>query len=86
MFIKPFFLEYSGELDISKDKDRQKLEQQMTAYVLADAEAMVALMQKNKVDSLGLGKQIRNSMSYKEWSKFNWDEAYPAMKVKVMGK
>jgi spore germination protein len=72
--------EYLGSLDITKEKDRKKLEQSMAKIVEKDSEKLVSFMQKNGVDSLGMGVYVRNSLSYKEWKALNWEKIYPTVK------
>ncbi|CAM4261380.1 Ger(x)C family spore germination protein [Paenibacillus alkaliterrae] len=79
--IKGSVLEYTGKLKMSEEKDRKKLEKLMADYVMKEASIMVGKMQKHNVDSLGIGKYVRNSMSYKEWSTLGWHEVYPNVKV-----
>ncbi|MBD2868113.1 Ger(x)C family spore germination protein [Paenibacillus arenilitoris] len=77
--------EYLGDLDMSDDRHRRELEKRVTASLLKDADAMVAMLRKHNVDSLGIGKRVRNSMSYKEWSKTDWNAVYPKLDIKVTG-
>jgi spore germination protein len=74
-------LEYTGSLDITKEKERKKLELLMSNGVKKDLDQLASFMQKNGVDSLGLGSYVRNSLSYKEWKALNWGKIYPNIKV-----
>jgi spore germination protein len=38
-------------------------------------------MQQAKTDALGIGRYVRNSLSYKEWTSLNWREVYPQIEV-----
>lgn len=84
--IKGSVLEYLGKYQLNKDKDRQAVEKQMSEYIMKEAESMVKLMQKNKVDSLGIGKYVRNSLSYEEWSALDWNEVYSNLDVRCTAK
>lgn len=80
--IQGSILEYIGPYKLSNDSEKRKLENQIEAYIAGKSEEMVALMQKNRVDSLGIGMHVRNSMSYKEWNSKKWnDELYPDIRV-----
>ncbi|MBO9600619.1 MAG: Ger(x)C family spore germination protein, partial [Cohnella sp.] len=75
-------LEYIGPYNLSDHSEKKKLEHQIAAYISDKSEEMVALMQKHKVDSLGIGTHVRNRMSYKEWKSMSWnDEQYPNVRV-----
>ena len=81
MNIKGSVLEYIGDLHLDSDKDRKKLEGLISKYITDEAQTMIDTMQENNVDSIGLGRYIRNSLTYKEWSSLNWDEVYPNIEV-----
>lgn len=74
-------LEYTGfqRLDISKM--REKLERQIADRIAVKAAEMVHQMQQNNVDSLGIGVQVRNSLTYKEWKDLNWRDVYPQVEI-----
>lgn len=74
-------LEYNGELMLSDDQDKKKLEQLVSSYYVKNFEEMMKNMQKNKVDSIGIGKYVRNSLSYREWTQLDWNEVYPTVDV-----
>ncbi|PWV99494.1 spore germination protein [Paenibacillus cellulosilyticus] len=75
-------LEYIGVLDLENDKDRSTIEKLVSEYVQANANEMIAVMQKNRVDSLGLGKNIRSTLHYAQWHKMNWPDTYQRIEVK----
>ncbi|KIL34848.1 hypothetical protein SD71_17760 [Cohnella kolymensis] len=79
--IKGSVLEYNGKMDLSIDQDRRKLERLISEQITDKANDMISKMQKNNVDSLGLGQYVRNSMSYGRWKKLNWEEVYPHVRV-----
>lgn len=74
-------LEYTGHHYLNKAEVRQGLEQDIADRITAKAEAMVRQMQQHNVDSLGIGIQVRNSLSYKEWSQMNWRDVYPQVEI-----
>ncbi|WP_232698209.1 Ger(x)C family spore germination protein [Brevibacillus daliensis] len=85
--LKGTVVDYTGPLNLSIDAERHELEKKIGDHVRAEAKRMVAHMQKYKADSLGIGKHVRNSMSYSQWKKMNWREEYPKVvfdcKIKV---
>lgn len=86
VLLKGSVLEYIGDLDIANDAERHKLEKQIAEYVELRTKRMLKSMQKHRADGLGIGMHVRNSMSYAEWNKLNWDEVYPAMKIDCSAK
>lgn len=69
-------LEYIGVLDLENNKDRSTIEKLVSQYIQTDAEQLIANMQKNRVDSLGLGKNIRSTLPYAQWHTMNWPDTY----------
>ncbi|WP_407272799.1 Ger(x)C family spore germination protein [Radiobacillus sp. PE A8.2] len=77
-------LEYNGSKDLSKPEDQKFLEQKIEQHVKKVSDDIIKMLQDNKVDSLGLGRYVRNKMSFQEWEQMNWyDEVYPNVKVNV---
>ncbi|WP_027084569.1 Ger(x)C family spore germination protein [Cohnella panacarvi] len=75
-------LEYIGPYNLSDHSDKKKLENQIASHIIDKSEVMVRMMQKHKVDSLGIGTHVRNRMSYKAWKSMNWnDDVYPKVRV-----
>jgi spore germination protein len=79
-------LEYSGIRQISKDKDRKEIERLMAEFIVHEADAVIKLTQKYNVDSFGIGKYVRNTLSYEEWKSVNWQEVYPNVDVECTAK
>lgn len=75
-------LEYMGELDITKPENQKLLEKRMSAYLTKEGQRIIDKMQTSKVDSLGIGKFVRNKMRYKEWKAIDWHEEFPKVEVK----
>lgn len=75
-------LEYLGNLRLSTS-DRAKAEQLLNEHTTREAERIIRYMQKNRADSLGIGKYVRNKMSYKEWKKTDWHDLYSKIPIKV---
>lgn len=81
MHVKGSVLEYAGDLKLGEEEDRHKLEKRIAEYLTSNAQKMVAVMQQHRADSIGIGKHVRNSMSYAEWNSLNWDEVYPKIEI-----
>lgn len=75
--------EYTGSLQIFKDRDREQLAHMIERYVAAEAKDMMAFMQKNKVDNAGIGQYVRNSLSFEEWKSLHWDKVYPEIDISI---
>lgn len=74
-------LEYSGQLNLAEDRDRQKLEREISEMMTKRAMKLVKQLQEKKVDPLGIGMYIRNSMAYKDWKQINWRDEYPSINI-----
>ncbi|MDF2722227.1 MAG: hypothetical protein K0Q59_1902 [Paenibacillus sp.] len=79
--MKASLLEYIGGLDLSRKSNIRKLEQSISSHISKRAEQIVSLLQKKKVDSLGIGKYVRNSMDYKEWERLDWRNELPKVNI-----
>jgi spore germination protein len=79
--IKGSVREYNGDLKLEEISDRKELEKRISEYFINQANEMVQLMQRNNVDSLGIGTQVRNSMPYKKWKSLNWNKVYPKLTI-----
>ncbi|MOA17533.1 hypothetical protein D3C78_1377970 [compost metagenome] len=53
----------------------------MSTHVTQRAQKIVQVLQDKKVDSLGLGKHVRNSMTYQAWKQLDWRSRYPDIKI-----
>ncbi|EGL18748.1 MULTISPECIES: Ger(x)C family spore germination protein [Paenibacillus] len=82
MVVHGSVLEYIGKLNLSTD-DSAKVEKMMSAYISEHSERVLSFMQKHGVDSIGLGRYVRNELGYAQWKKLDWAEAYPSVQVHV---
>ncbi|GGG63098.1 Ger(x)C family spore germination protein [Paenibacillus radicis (ex Gao et al. 2016)] len=80
--MKGSIYEYTGNLKLSNDSDRHKLEKQVSDHLNARANQMVKRMQDKEADSLGIGMYVRNGMSYKAWKSMDWSESYAKANIK----
>ncbi|MFD1175083.1 Ger(x)C family spore germination protein [Paenibacillus puldeungensis] len=80
--VQASIMEYIGTLRLSTS-DRAKAEQLINESIANAAERIIHNMQKNRVDSLGIGKYVRNKMSYSEWKKTDWHDMYSKMPIHV---
>ncbi|MCL6604623.1 MAG: Ger(x)C family spore germination protein [Paenibacillus sp.] len=79
--VRGSILEYTGQSNLVKKEQRHKLEDKISNYISAQGEQMIRDMQKNKVDSLGIGQYVRNSLSYSKWKSLNWRDVYPQVEI-----
>ncbi|MGG6314021.1 Ger(x)C family spore germination protein [Paenibacillus macerans] len=74
--------EYLGGLKLST-ADRRKVEKMISERIVTEADRIVKIMQKNRVDSIGLGQYVRNQMSYAEWKRTAWHDMFRTMPVRI---
>lgn len=76
-------LDYTGRLDLSIAKNQEKLENIMEQHIKKEAELIIKKTQKYKVDPIGIGQYVRNSMPYEDWMKLKWHDVYSNINVNV---
>ncbi|WP_280770165.1 Ger(x)C family spore germination protein [Salipaludibacillus daqingensis] len=81
--MKGTILENIGDIDISDEEGQKEIEKLIEEYVTTKAEEIISFTQQSSVDPLGIGKKVRNSMSFKEWEELNWREEWPGVRVNV---
>lgn len=74
-------LEYIGNLKISEDTDRKKLERVVSGLLMQRADQLLGFLQEKRTDSLGIGKFVRNRMSYAAWKALTWRDEYPRLSI-----
>lgn len=74
-------LEYTGSESLSQSGIRNEIEKEISDRISARAKSMVEQMQKHGADALGIGQQVRNSLSYREWTDLDWRETFPKVEV-----
>lgn len=79
--VKASVQEYTGDLKLSEEADRRKLEQEISEVTSKQADRLVTYMQQRNADSLGIGTFVRNSMSHKAWKQFHWADAFPNVNI-----
>lgn len=75
--VKGDIMEYSGKVPLDNPKDIRVIENGISAFISGKIEKMVNIMQEKRSDNIGIGKQVRNSLSYAEWKRVNWEKVYP---------
>jgi len=80
--LKGTILESIGEIDISEEEGQQKLENLIEQYIKLKADKIIAFTQENQVDPIGIGTQVRNSLSYDEWQLLDWREEWPNVDIR----
>ncbi|WP_336785599.1 Ger(x)C family spore germination protein [Paenibacillus sp. MMO-177] len=73
--------EYIGNKKLSNDAQRHEVESKVSEILSARANRLAKQLQQHRVDSLGVGVYVRNSMSYEAWKKLNWREEYPKVEI-----
>lgn len=81
MNVQGSLLEYIGKKDLGDEKARRELEKEIARFVEKETREIIKIMQENKVDSLGIGKYVRNSLSKKEWDEMDWREVFPNVEI-----
>lgn len=79
--LKGAVVEYTGKQKLGNKQEQDQLEEQISEYLKKKAELLIRHMQKNNVDSVGVGQYVRNSMSYKEWKGLDWKKVYRSMPI-----
>ncbi|MBU5442715.1 Ger(x)C family spore germination protein [Paenibacillus sp. MSJ-34] len=80
--VKGSVLEYIGPGRLDEEKVRIELENKISEHISGKANQMMKFMQKNEVDSVGIGKYVRNSMTYEQWKGMDWGQEFPNIRVK----
>jgi spore germination protein len=76
-------LEYTGKEDLSNPEIQKKVERIVSEQLNKKGTELVSRLQKMQVDSLGIGRYIRNNMKYNKWKKLDWHQAYQEMEIQL---
>ncbi len=76
-------LEYTGKEDVSDPKIQKKIEKIITDNVNKEGKKIFLTLQKHQADPLGIGRYVRNHMTYNKWKALDWRQAYQDMTIKV---
>jgi spore germination protein len=76
-------VEFTGDADLSDPKLQKKLEKMLAKKIDEKSKKLIVKIQELKVDPIGLGRHIRNSMKYKDWKKIDWQQVYKDMNIEV---
>lgn len=79
--VKGSITEYIGTKNLDNKKYRDGLGEKMAESLEKQTQELVIFTQKHSVDSIGIGKYVRNSISYNEWKNLDWRKVYPAIQV-----
>ncbi|MDP5276767.1 Ger(x)C family spore germination protein [Chengkuizengella axinellae] len=74
---------YSGDQTLKEDTVQKEIEIKINNALNREMKEMLLFLQKHKVDPIGVGGSIRNSLSYAEWKKLNWEETYPNINFSI---
>jgi spore germination protein len=81
--LKGSVLEYTGTMDLSKEKYQRQLEKQVENYLITNSKKLLIKLQKFQTDPIGIGTFVRNRLSYESWNKMKWNEIYSNLNFKV---
>ncbi|WP_284642927.1 Ger(x)C family spore germination protein [Paenibacillus silviterrae] len=81
--LKGYVLEYYGGHDLSKKEEQHAVEAQLEEQFERRAAAIIKQQQTHRVDNLGIGRYVRNSIGLNRWKQMNWREEFPNVKVTV---
>ncbi|MBA2942057.1 Ger(x)C family spore germination protein [Paenibacillus sp. CGMCC 1.16610] len=76
-------LEYTGTATFKEAAEQTALNQSLSVAIREQLQAIVDQVQRTGGDNLGFGTYVRNSMSYEEWEKFDWNARYPSAEIRV---
>ncbi|MBW4840078.1 MAG: Ger(x)C family spore germination protein [Paenibacillaceae bacterium] len=74
--------EYIGNAKLSTP-ERTKVEKLISEQISTESLRVIKTLQQNHTDSFGMGKYVRNKMSYKEWKETDWHDLFSQMPVRV---
>lgn len=74
--------EYIGNAKLSTS-ERAKVEKLVSEHIATESLRVIKTLQQNHTDSFGMGKYVRNKMSYKEWKETDWHDLFSQMPVRV---
>ncbi|PGL70703.1 Ger(x)C family spore germination protein [Bacillus sp. AFS055030] len=83
LYLKGSILEYTGTMDLSKEKNQKKLEKQVENYLKTNSKKLLKILQKEQTDPIGMGTLVRNHVSYERWNKMDWNKVYKNIDYKV---
>lgn len=79
--VKASVIEYIGDLRLSNNSDKKKLEQEISNIITERANQIIKFLQEKNSDSIGIGTYVRNSMTHKKWKELKWSELYPQINI-----
>ncbi|WP_433939773.1 Ger(x)C family spore germination protein [Paenibacillus lautus] len=77
-------LEYIGDAKLSNDRERHELEQRISQYISKKGDAMISLMKQHQIDSLGIGRYVRNRIGYEQWKRMDWRQELQKLQVECL--
>ncbi|MFC0523207.1 Ger(x)C family spore germination protein [Pontibacillus salicampi] len=82
--VKGSLLEYNGDMDMSDNKDQTALEKIIEEHITQIGDGIIATLQEQQVDPIGIGKHVRNHIDYQTWQEMNWrEDVYPNVDVEI---
>jgi spore germination protein len=74
--IKGSVLEYTGTMNLRDEKHQKELERQVENHLKTHSKKLLIKLQKYQTDPIGIGKSVRNRLSYERWNKTKWETIY----------
>lgn len=81
--VKGSLLEYIGDLDMKKQADQRKMEQELQRAIQARCSSLIHMMQEKQTDPLGIGQYVRNKLPHKLWHRLDWNDVYANADISV---
>ncbi|KPB06286.1 Ger(x)C family spore germination protein [Bacillus sp. CHD6a] len=79
-------LEYTGSMNLSEEKNQKIIEKKIEEYLNNRTNEFMGQLQEFGCDPIGIGKYVRNHMTYQQWQETNWDQLYSSMDINIKSK
>ncbi|MBM7662867.1 spore germination protein [Bacillus mesophilus] len=75
--------EYTGMQDLADPKVQMKIEKDLRTQIEEKSRELIKTLQDLQVDSIGVGRYVKNKMSYNDWKALDWHEEFSKMDINV---
>ncbi|MDR9854898.1 Ger(x)C family spore germination protein [Paenibacillus sp. VCA1] len=76
-------LEYIGDLDMKKQAEQHKLEEEIRKAIQAKCRSLIRMLQEKQTDPFGIGQYVRNSLPVGVWHRLDWRKVYADADISV---
>ncbi|MFD1739101.1 Ger(x)C family spore germination protein [Bacillus salitolerans] len=76
-------LEYTGKEDLSDPEIQKVMEKRISEDLTKRSDDLINLLQEHQTDSIGIGRFVRNKMTYKDWKALDWHKEFANMDIQV---